>query len=76
MNLQCNVTAIPEALFKIINGKREVSIYVNGPTKGRLEKISIMRDMYRLYIKTDNPVSSGEYRYTSDQASEIVLSFI
>ena len=69
---KCKITEIPEALFPLVNNeKREVTIYCS---RGRVEKISIMRGMYRLYINADK--NSGEYRYTQEQASEIEVSLV
>ena len=70
---RCQVTEIPEALFPLVNDKtRTVTMFCN---KGKIEKISIMRDMYRLYNNADNNGHSGEYRYTPEQAAEITVSF-
>ena len=67
-----NLTEIPESLFPLVNDEsRSVKMFCS---KGSIEKISIMRDMYRIYIKASDNKHSGEYRYTPEQASEIVVS--
>ena len=66
------LTEIPECLFPLVNDKsRSVSMHCSA---GTIEKINIMRGMYRIYIKTDSPRSSGEYRWTPEQASGIMVS--
>jgi len=71
MNERLNVTEIPEALFPLVNCNRDVTMFCS---KGAIEKISIMRGMYRLYINAGSNGHSGEYRYTPKQASEIIVS--
>ena len=68
MEIQCNLTAIPEALLELINGKREVQLFC---TKGEIKTINIVRGIYRVYMKTDS--GSGEYRYTPEEAAEITV---
>lgn len=72
MNERIAVTEIPEAIFPLINGEHEVTLFCS---KGAIEKISIMRGMYRLYINAGSNGHSGEYRYTHEQASDIIVSF-
>ena len=68
MNIQCNLTAIPETLLELINGKREVQLFC---TKGEIKTIHIMRGIYRVYIKGEN--GSGEYRFTPEEAAQITV---
>jgi len=66
------LTEIPEVLFPLVNDKsRSVKMHCSA---GTIEKINIMRGVYRIYIKTDIPRSSGEYRWTHEQATGIMVS--
>jgi hypothetical protein len=68
MEIQCNLTEIPEALHHLINGKHEVQLFC---TKGEVKSINVMRGIYRVYVKGEH--GSGEYRYTPEEAAEITV---
>jgi len=69
-----NLTEVPEYLFPLVNDKnRSVTMFCS---KGAIEKISIMRGMYRVYVNAGNNGHSGEYRYTPEQAAEIMVSIV
>ena len=67
------LTEIPEVLFPLVNDKsRAVKLHCS---TGTIEKIHIMRDMYRVYIINPNDNrGSGEFRWTREQASGVMVS--
>ena len=67
------LTEIPEYLFPLVNDKSR-SVMMHCST-GRIEKINIMRGIYRVYITNpNNNRGSGEYRWTKDQANGVMVS--
>jgi hypothetical protein len=69
-----SLNEIPEIMFPLVNDKtRTVTMFCS---RGAIEKISIMRGMYRVYINAGSSGGSGEYRWTPEQAAEIIVSIV
>ena len=75
MRDQLELTEIPEAMYRLINGKREVQLFTN---RGEIKSINTMRGIYRVYIiSRENGMASpmsGEYRFTPEEAADILVS--
>ena len=76
MRTPIKLTDIPEAALSLIEaadkGGTAVFAQRDNHSIGRVKTAYKMRDMYRLYLETDN--GSGEYRYSKDQAANIYLT--
>ena len=72
MNDQLKLSEIPEPMFRLINGKREVELFTK---RGKIKSINFMRGIYRVYL-IDRTNGSGEYRFTQEEASEIIVSIL
>ena len=70
MRDQLALTKIPEAMYRLINGKREVQLFTK---RGEIKSINTMRGIYRVYI-IDRENGSGEYRFTPEEAADILVS--
>jgi hypothetical protein len=72
MQQQVTLSEIPEAMFRLINGTREVQLFTK---HGEIKSINTMRGIYRVYI-IDRINGSGEYRFTPEEAAEITISIL
>ena len=70
MRIQLKLSEIPEAMHRLINGKREVQLFCK---RGEIKSINTMRGIYRVYI-IDRENGSGEYRFTPEEADDIIIS--
>jgi len=70
MRDQLALTEIPEAMYRLINGKREVQLFTK---RGEIKSINTMRGIYRVYI-INRENGSGEYRFTQEEAAAILVS--
>jgi hypothetical protein len=72
MKDQLQLSEIPEPMFRLINGKREVELFTK---RGKIKSINLHRGIYRVYL-IDRANGSGEYRFTPEEASEITVSIL
>ena len=72
MRDQLKLSDIPEAMFRLINGTREVELFTK---RGKIKSINFMRGIYRVYL-IDRTNGSGEYRFTPEEAAEITVSIL
>ena len=72
MRDQLKLSEIPEPMFNLINGKREVQLFTK---RGEIKSIHFMRGIYRVYL-IDRTNGSGEYRFTPEEASKITVSIL
>ena len=72
MRQQLKLSEIPEVMFRLINGKREVQLFTR---RGEIKSIHFMRGIYRVYL-IDRANGSGEYRFTPEEAAEMVISVL
>lgn len=72
MNDQLKLSEIPEPMFRLINGKREVELFTK---RGKIKSINFMRGIYRVYL-IDRTNGSGEYRFTPEEAADITVRIL
>ena len=70
MRTQLKLSEIPEAMHRLINGKREAQLFTK---RGEIKSINTKRGIYRVYI-IDRENGSGEYRFTPEEAANILVS--
>ena len=70
MQDQLKLSEIPQPMFRLINGKHEVQLFTK---RGEIKSINFMRGIYRVYL-IDRTNGSGEYRFTPEEADEIIVS--
>jgi hypothetical protein len=71
---QIRLSEIPEPLWKIVSGSGKVYYY-----DFQVKSIQFIHNMYRVYFycQDENRVhESGEYRYTPEQAENVILNII
>ena len=71
------LSEIPEELYRLISNYKEKIVHISGKAPfGYLRKIAKMPSgdyPYRLYIDLEDKKSSGEYRYSKEDLTEIIL---
>jgi len=72
MENQLQLSEIPEPMFHMINGSREVELFTK---RGKIKSIYFMQGTYRVYL-IDHINGSGEYRFTPQEAKEITISVL